>query len=93
MQKPTFGATQATNTGTTPQKEYRPEMGAIWEKTSKENTTFMNIRLKLSKAKIQELLAAAEGDEVSVNFVAFPNRNKSADNQPSFRIFEEKKRV
>jgi uncharacterized protein (DUF736 family) len=84
--RPTFGVGQPQQ-----QKQERPEIGAIWERTSKSNNKYMNIRLKLPKQKLQELLNET-GDTVSVNLVAFPNRDiKENTNRPNFRIYEELK--
>lgn len=94
--RPTFGAvtpTTVTTTETTENKEIRPEVGAIWQQTSKNNNEFLNIRLKLSKKLLKELLETSE-EEVAVNLIAFPNRNKEGiSTRPSYRIYEEKKRV
>lgn len=49
----------------------------------------MNIRLKLPKDKIKELLNA-EGDTVAINLIAFPNNTiKENSNRPNFRVYEE----
>ncbi len=93
--KPTFGAAPASTpeqlaAAAAPKQELRPEIGAIWERTSKTNSTFFNIRL--NKSKLQELLTAAQGDEVTVNLVAFANQRKENETHPSFRVFEDKKR-
>lgn len=49
----------------------------------------MNIRLKLSKEKLQELLKE-DGDIVSFNLIAFPNTLKQENsNKPNFRVYEE----
>jgi len=86
--RPTFGA-KVPEQVEIKSKSDRPEMGAVWKKLSKNNTEYMNIRLKLSKEKLQELLKE-EGDVVSVNFVAFPNRTVTeSPNRPNFRVYEE----
>ena len=91
--KPTFGV----GTSTTPDavdtvRQQRPEIGAIWERKSmKTGSTYLNIRLKLPKKKLEELLASAKDDEpTNVNFVAFTNKNKEENpKRPSFRVYEE----
>lgn len=82
--RPTFGAGQPKQI-----KQERPEIGAIWEKISKSNSKYMNIRLKLSKKKLMDLLNSNE-EVISVNLIAFPNRDvKENTNRPNFRIYEE----
>lgn len=88
--KPTFGAAPASSEQSAAKPELRPEIGAIWERQSKTNTTFFNIRL--NKSKLQELLAAVQDGEVTVNLVAFANQRKENETHPSFRVFEDKKR-
>lgn len=88
--KPTFGV-QVSPTVSTPSD--RPEIGAIWSRLSKANKTYLNLKLNLTKAKLQELLAQATTEEVNVNLIAFPNDHKTdGDNKPNFRIYEEIKR-
>ena len=49
----------------------------------------MNIRLKLPKEKVKELLST-EGDVISFNLIAFPNSStKENSNRPNFRVYEE----
>lgn len=49
----------------------------------------MNIRLKLPKEKVKELLNN-EGDVIAFNLIAFPNNTtKENSNRPSFRVYEE----
>lgn len=89
--KPTFGATLNPESENKPIDD-RSEIGAIWERTSKNNFEFLTIQLKLSVGKLKELLQTTE-EEVAVNLVAFPNRHKEGvASRPSYRIFEEKKR-
>ena len=91
--RPTFGVnvTNTTVTGTSGEK--RPEVGAIWKKISRTNSEYMTIRLNLSRDLINKLVAT-EGTEVSVDLVAFPNRNQNGDDKrPAFRIYEEAKRT
>lgn len=89
--KPTFGATvNATSVPT----NSRPEIGAIWQRSSKvSNKDFLSVKLNISKKKLQELLAASTGEEINLSLVAFPNEYKEAgDNRPAFRVYEETKR-
>ena len=89
--KPTFGATP--NATTVPTNN-RAEVGAIWERSSKTNSKpYLNVKLNLTKSKLQQLLAAASGEEVNLTLIAFPNEYKeTGDNRPNFRIYEETKR-
>jgi uncharacterized protein (DUF736 family) len=89
--KPTFGATP--NATTVPTNN-RSEIGAIWERSSKtSNKPYLNVKLNLTKSKLQQLLATASGEEVNISLVAFPNEYKeTGDNRPNFRIYEETKR-
>lgn len=89
--KPTFGATpNSTNAPT----NSRPEIGAIWERSSKTNNKpYLNVKLNIPKSKLQQILATASGEEVNLSLVAFPNEYKeTGDNRPAFRIYEEMKR-
>lgn len=87
--KPTFGVTVAQNSLN---DDRRQELGAIWEKTSRNNRPFLNVKLNLPKSKLLELLAKCQGEEINVNLIAFPNDHKQqGDNRPSFRIYEEQK--
>lgn len=85
--RPTFGV-KPPEVVENKSKSGRPEMGAVWKKISKNNTEYMNIRLKLSKEKLQELLKETS-DVVSINFVAFPNDTALGSNRPNFRVYEE----
>lgn len=86
--KPTFGVQAPPSTTSTD----RPEIGAIWSRTSKANKPYLNLKLNLSKAKLQELLGQATSEEINVNLIAFPNDHKTdGDNKPNFRIYEERK--
>ena len=88
--RPTFGVTLPQSNKT---EDKRPECGAIWEKLSKNNKTFLNIKLNLPKSKLLQLLALANGEDVSLNLVAFSNDTKQVgDSRPSFRIYEELKK-
>lgn len=88
--KPTFGA--ISNSNIVP-KQDRPEIGAIWQRNSKTNKPYLNVKLNLTKSKLQQLLAAASGEEINLSLVAFPNEYKeTGDNRPAFRIYEEMKR-
>lgn len=88
-QRPTFGVVQSAKTT----EPMRPEVGAIWQQISKANKPYFNIKLNISKSKLQELIAAANGEEINFNLIAFPNdRKENGDNRPAFRIYEEIKR-
>lgn len=92
--KPTFGSTVITTTeaSNVPLNE-RKESGAIWERTSKANNRFLSIKLNMSKKALQELLAKTTTEEVSIGFVAFPNKSQNGDpKRPTFRIFEDQKK-
>ena len=92
--KPTFGVTsvQTTDASNKPVEE-RKEIGAIWSRTSKANTQFLNIKLNIPKKVLQEILAKSTAEEVSIGFVAFPNKSQNGDvRRPSFRIFEDQKK-
>lgn len=92
--KPTFGQTTVTTTeaSNVPVNE-RKESGAIWERTSKANNRFLSIKLNMSKKALQELLAKSTTEEVSIGFVAFPNKSQNGDpKRPTFRIFEDQKK-
>jgi hypothetical protein len=92
--KPTFGSTVITTTeaSNVPLNE-RKESGAIWERTSKANNRFLSIKLNMSKKALQELLAKSTTEEVSIGFVAFPNKSQNGDpKRPTFRIFEDQKK-
>lgn len=97
MTRPTFGVPTATPPQESEEKTTvaarRDELGAIWERTSKANEKYMNIRLKLPVSKLKQLLEEAEGEEVAVNLVGFKNKTAhEAPNRPIYRIYEEKKR-
>lgn len=92
--KPTFGSTVVTTTeaSNVPVNE-RKEAGAIWERTSKANNKFLSIKLNMSRKALQELLAKTTAEEVSIGFVAFPNKSQNGDNKrPTFRIYEDQKK-
>ena len=92
--KPTFGSTVITTTeaSNVPLNE-RKESGAIWERTSKANNRFLSIKLNMSKKVLQELLAKSTTEDVSIGFVAFPNKSQNGDpKRPTFRIFEDQKK-
>jgi len=92
--KPTFGQTTVTTTeaSNVPINE-RKESGAIWERTSKANNRFLSIKLNMNKKALQELLAKSTTEEVSIGFVAFPNKSQNGDpKRPTFRIFEDQKK-
>ena len=88
--KPTFGAPQVeTEVKPLEDKSFRPEVGAVWERQSRNNMDYLSIKLELTKEKLQTLLSK-EGDIVRVNLVAFPNKTHNGNlNRPNFRIYEE----
>ena len=91
LNKPNFGG--GTTTVTSTENTYkREEVGAIWKRLSKNgNHEFMAI--KISKAKLKELLDKASETDDNVSLVAFINKNQNGDTKrPSFRIFEEEKK-
>ncbi len=55
-----------------------PELGAIWEKVSSTGTKYLSIKVKNKKGE-------------DVNLVAFLNKFKQNDNQPTYRIYASKK--
>lgn len=86
--RPTFGATAPSNGET----KTRNDVGAIWERESRNNPglKYLSIKLNLTKAQLLQL-AQSGGDTVSVNLVAFTNKNKGDNpSRPSYRIFEDK---
>ena len=96
-QKPTFGVGEATPTAPPPQTQtYRPELGAVWEKTARStNKNYLNITLELKKEKLKELLDAEvdERGNVKVKLVAFHNKFYKGDpRQPNYKIYEELKK-
>jgi uncharacterized protein (DUF736 family) len=98
LNKPSFSAnTNTTSSDTQETKTFRPEIGAIWEKKSREKSNpFMSIRFRMSKEKLQELINSSEAGEdglVNINFVAFPNKGKvEGDKRPNHRIYEEQEK-
>lgn len=90
-QRPTFGGTAKPAAAAT-DKPKRDEAGAIWSRTTKNNTEFLSIKLKFSKDFLKKLTELNQ-EEVSVNYVAFPNDYKK-DNQtrPDFKVYEEQKK-
>ena len=96
--KPTFGvAAPVQEASSTVELEsklatgFRPEVGAVWRRQSRNNTEYMNIKLELTKEKLQNLLQVIkEGETVQVNLVAFPNKTHNGNaSRPNFRIYEE----
>jgi len=97
LSKPVF-STNSDVVGTSEVKSFRPEIGAIWEKISREKKNpFMSIRFRMTKEKLQELLTTSEpGDDgfVNISFVAFPNKGKvEGDKRPNHRIYEEQEKT
>ena len=89
--RPTFGVNTATVPTTEGATNKRTESGAIWKRvSSRDNSEFLSIRLKLSKERLQALLAKT-GDTVDVGFVAFNNPFKNeGPKRPDFRVYEDK---
>jgi uncharacterized protein (DUF736 family) len=89
--RPTFGvnAPEIKVIETSEDKSFRSEVGAVWKRQSRNNTEYMNIKLELTKEKLQSLLQK-EGETIQVNFVAFPNKTHNGNmSRPNFRIYEE----
>jgi len=91
--RPTFGVTTPVQeqrpTQSSEDKSYRPEMGAVWKRQSRNNMEYMSIKLSLTKDMLRDLLSK-EGDLIQVNLVAFPNKSQNGNmSRPSFRIYEE----
>jgi len=87
--RPTFGVNLPTNTT----NSSREEVGAIWQRLTKNNRTYFNIKLNITKAKLQEILASTSTEEVNLSLIAFPNdRKQDGDNKPAFCIYEEQKK-
>lgn len=95
--KPSFSANGATteNAGNLNEliekRKGRPEAGAAWQRTSKaKDMEYMTVRLKFTKERLQELIAAhPDGAEIAINLVAFPNKNQDNPKKPAFRLYEE----
>ena len=87
-QRSTFGA---KSTEVKKETEKRQEFGAVWKRQSKSsNMNFLSLKIKLTKEKLQSLLAQA-GESVDIRLIAFPNDSKGTDDsRPDFRIYEEK---
>jgi len=97
--KPTFGQNNTDTTKVTPsddltqRRKSRPEVGAIWKRTSKSDMEYMTIQL--NKKLIEDLLASGKTridtyGNVLVDLVAFPNKKHSENSrQPAFRVYEE----
>jgi hypothetical protein len=84
--KPSFGVPEnlnPENSNTTKQEE----IGAIWDNSGK-----MNIRFKIPKSKLMELVEGSKTDaegNVLLGFTAVPNKSHNGDSKrPKFRIFE-----
>lgn len=90
--KPNFGTGSTATVTSTETTQKREEVGAIWKRLSKNgNHEFMAI--KISRAKLKELLDKTTETDDSVSLVAFTNKNQNGDSKrPSFRIFEEEKK-
>jgi len=98
VNKPTFGfANNQKQEGSyedlQKKRAERPEVGAIWENTTKSQSKYMNIRFKLPKSELLKLIEDSTLDtegKVTVSFIAFPNKNEEPNSKrPSFRIYQE----
>jgi hypothetical protein len=91
--KSTFGATPVINEQLQEARKSRPEVGAIWKNSSKNNNEFMTIKLNMPRTKLLALIENAQSDEngnVSVALIAFPNKNQDGNvRRPAFRVYEE----
>jgi uncharacterized protein (DUF736 family) len=92
--KPTFGATPSVvDEKLAEARKTRPEVGAIWKNSTKNNSEFMTIKLNMPKSKLLAIVENSQTDEngnVSVALVAFPNRHQEGNSKrPAFRVFEE----
>jgi uncharacterized protein (DUF736 family) len=89
--RPTFGVNspEVKPMENSEDKSFRPEVGAVWKRQSRNNTEYMSIKLELTKEKLQSLLLK-EGETIQVNFIAFPNKTHNGNtSRPNFRIYEE----
>lgn len=86
-QRPTFGATKPEQQG----DSKRSSIGSIWEKTAKDSQKkYMTLSIRMSKQRIQELLASENGEIVNLKFVAFSNQYKNEEEtSPDFKVYEE----
>ena len=94
LTKSTFGATpNPVDEQLAEARKSRPEVGAIWKNSTKNNSEFMTIKLNLPKSKLLSIVENAKQDEngnVSVALVAFPNKNQDGNSRrPAFRVYEE----
>ena len=94
LTKSTFGVTPPViDEELSKARKTRPELGAIWKNSSKNNSEFMTIKLNMPKSKLQKILETAKVDEngnVSVGLIAFPNKNQDGNiKRPAFRVYEE----
>lgn len=64
-----------------PNKQYEPEMGAIWTKKSqKDGSTYLSIQFEEEDSL---------GEKVITKYLAFANKFKTPENnQPNFRIYK-----
>jgi len=70
----------------------RSETGAIWKSHSKKNgMEYMNIKMRFNKEQLEGLLEKlGDKEEISTNFVAFPNKNlEDNPRRPLYKIYEE----
>lgn len=73
------------------ERRQRPEIGAIWTRKAKTSSMeFLKLRIRLTKEQLSQLTSSPD-EQVTVEFVAFPNTYKdSNDKRPSYRIYEAK---
>lgn len=90
-EKPTFGVTVGVDSASVDlARKQRPEIGAIWERSSKNGVNYLNIKLKLPRELLLDMLNNYVDEIIPINLVAFINKNKD-DNpkRPTFRIYQE----
>jgi uncharacterized protein (DUF736 family) len=98
VNKPTFGVSlgpkqEGSYEDIQKKRSERPEVGAIWENTTKSQSKYMNIRFKIPKSELLKLIEDSSLDnegKVTVSFIAFPNKKEEPNSKrPSFRIYKE----
>lgn len=88
--RPTFGVNKGTEPSIDTTK--REEIGAIWKTTTRANKNLYNVKINLTKSKLQEILASAEGEVISVSLVGFDNEYNQGDiKRPIIRMYEPRK--
>lgn len=77
----------------TRKRSERPEIGAMWDKTSKKSgMQFYTLKVTLTKDKIEELVSQITrgGEVATLEMVAFPcSKKEDNSRRPAYRIFEE----